>query len=79
MVRLPVIVGFGGVSPAGRSSLFRGYERLVIDALPSAVTDQTYRSLAAMMKMDVNGAVSAEQKTVYFRQYLDSTDRRYLI
>ncbi|HNF09694.1 MAG TPA: hypothetical protein PLX36_10580, partial [Pseudomonadales bacterium] len=33
MVRLPVIVGFGGINPAGRSSFHHGYRRLVLDVL----------------------------------------------
>lgn len=49
MSRLPVITGFGGVSPAGRSSGHHGFRRLVIDALPAAQADATWRSLAALM------------------------------
>lgn len=49
MARLPVIAGFGGISPAGRSSAHHGYRRLVIDALPSGVADATWRSLAQLM------------------------------
>ena len=49
MSRLPVITGFGGVSPAGRSSAHHGFRRLVIDALPAAQADATWRSLAALM------------------------------
>jgi acetoacetyl-[acyl-carrier protein] synthase len=47
--RLPVIVGFGGVNPAGRSSSHHGYRRMVIDKLSSAVQDKTFASLAALM------------------------------
>ena len=49
MSRLPVIVGFGGVNPAGRSSSHHGYRRMVIDKLSSAVQDKTFASLAALM------------------------------
>lgn len=49
MSRLPVITGFGGVSPAGRSSAHHGFRRLVIDALPAAEAAATWRSLAALM------------------------------
>ena len=49
MSRLPVIVGFGGVNPAGRSSSHHSYRRMVIDKLSSAVQDKTFASLAALM------------------------------
>ena len=52
MVRLPVIVGFGGVSAAGRSSGHHGYRRMIIDALSKQNADQTYSSLAAMMGLE---------------------------
>ncbi len=49
MVRLPVIVGFGGINPAGRSSFHHAYRRLVIDALSQRSADATYASLASLM------------------------------
>lgn len=49
MSRLPLIVGFGGISPAGRSSSHHGYRRLVIDTLSKDKADHTYSSLAALM------------------------------
>lgn len=52
MANLPVIVGFGGINPAGRSSFHHGYRRLVIDGLPADQVDSTYRSLAALMGVD---------------------------
>jgi acetoacetyl-[acyl-carrier protein] synthase len=63
---LPVIVGFGGVNPAGRLSLHHGYRRLVIDALPAAVATETYRSLAGLMNIHKN-ADDAET-----RRYINS-------
>lgn len=36
MQRLPVIVGFGGINAAGRSSFHHGYRRMILDALPAA-------------------------------------------
>jgi acetoacetyl-[acyl-carrier protein] synthase len=47
--KLPVIVGFGGVNPAGRSSFHHGYRRMVIDALSQEKATQTFRSLSAIM------------------------------
>ena len=52
MSRLPVIVGFGGVNPAGRSSLHHGYRRMVIDRLGDDARDRTFASLAALMNLD---------------------------
>ena len=52
MSRLPVIVGFGGINPAGRSSAHHGYRRMVIDKLSGSDADDTYRSLAALMNQD---------------------------
>jgi acetoacetyl-[acyl-carrier protein] synthase len=59
-MRLPVIVGFGGINTAGRSSFHHGYRRLVIDALTQTEADRTYQSLASVMGID--GALGAEQK-----------------
>ena len=49
MNRLPVIVGFGGVNPAGRVSCHHAYRRTVIDALPSCAVDETFNSLRGLM------------------------------
>lgn len=63
MSRLPVIVGFGGISPAGRSSGHHGYRRLVIDQLCQADADRTYMALAALMGLDTVAArLSTDQK-----------------
>lgn len=51
MSRLPVIVGFGGINPAGRTSAHHAYKRMVIDQLDSKKADSTYQSLAALMNM----------------------------
>ena len=63
--RLPVIVGFGGINPAGRISFNHAYRRLVADALPEADRTLTYRSLATLMNLqeDPNRAET--------RQYID--------
>lgn len=49
MAHLPVIVGFGGINPAGRSSFHHGYRRLVIDALSQSQSKRTFDSLAPLM------------------------------
>ena len=62
-MHLPVIIGFGGVNAAGRSSFHHAYRRLVIEALSEASTEKTYQSLAAMMNIGHRGGqLSAAQK-----------------
>lgn len=53
MMRLPVIVGFGGVGPAGRSSFHHAYERIIWDSLDAARRRRTVGALAAMMNLAV--------------------------
>lgn len=52
MSRLPVIVGFGGINPAGRSSAHHGYRRMVIDKLSVSDAADTYQALTALMNQD---------------------------
>lgn len=49
MTRLPVIVGYGGINAAGRSSFNHMYNRLVIDKLSASAKQETYQDLALMM------------------------------
>ena len=65
MSRLPVIVGFGGINPAGRISFNHAYRRLVVDVLSEADRALTYRSLATLMNLRED---PAQSKT---RQYID--------
>lgn len=61
-VRLPVIVGMGGINAAGRSSRHHGYRRMVLDSLSGEDRDQTLYSLASMtgdLKYTSNGWVDA--------------------
>lgn len=60
-MRLPVIVGFGGVNAAGRSSAHHAYRRMVIDALPEAEADATWRALAALTGHDYDGSAATRQ------------------
>ena len=62
MTKLPVIVGFGGVNPAGRSSFHHGYRRLVIDALSQEAASRTYRSLSAIMGLPPEAADDEAQR-----------------
>ncbi len=54
MTPLPVIVGFGGINAAGRSSHHQAYHRLVLDSLPSAVAADTVASLSQLMNLDAS-------------------------
>jgi len=45
---LPVIVGFGGISPAGRSSFNQGYKRLVFDTLSDTEQQDVLKDLAVL-------------------------------
>lgn len=64
MSRLPVIVGFGGVNPAGRSSAHHGYRRLVIDKISKDLADDTYRSLASLMNQTAVDEQFIQQHTL---------------
>ena len=46
---LPVIIGFGGVNAAGRSSGFQSFRRTVLNNLPQQEQTRTLISLACMM------------------------------
>jgi len=46
--QLPVIVGFGGISPAGRSSFHQGYRRLILDRLDESSRQETLVDLATL-------------------------------
>jgi len=48
MANLPVIVGFGGINPAGRSSGNHAYRRMVLDQLALDSANQTLASLASL-------------------------------
>lgn len=68
MSKLPVIVGFGGVNTAGRSSFHHSYRRTVLDALPSEKVSRTYRSLAAIMGIPAD-QVDSDVQRQYMRDH----------
>ena len=51
MSHLPVIVGMGGVNPAGRTSGHQAFRRSVLDALSEDDQARTLLGLAAMMRL----------------------------
>ena len=63
MANLPVIVGFGGINPAGRSSFHHGYRRLVFDALSTEKAELTLSSLAPLMGLQAAGKISSDGVT----------------
>ncbi len=66
MTRLPVVVGFGGVNPAGRLSAHHAYKRLIVDKLNTRDTDSLYASLAQLMNLQL-AASDADA-----REYIDT-------
>ncbi|WP_417537156.1 beta-ketoacyl synthase [Marinomonas sp.] len=51
MARLPVIVGFGGINSAGRTSSHQAYRRIVFDLLPSSLQQDVLLDLATITNM----------------------------
>jgi acetoacetyl-[acyl-carrier protein] synthase len=66
-MKLPVIVGLGGVNAAGRLSLHHAYRRLVIDALAEAHAAPTYASLAGLMNLTDDAQAPATR--AYIREH----------
>ncbi len=54
MSRLPLIVAQGGIGPAGRTSGFHAYKRMVIDALEGAEAQSTLASLSRLTGLSVD-------------------------
>jgi acetoacetyl-[acyl-carrier protein] synthase len=57
-MNLPVIVGFGGINAAGRSSGHHSYKRLLADVLPESLMHSTWQDLAQRM-----GLLESQQLT----------------
>lgn len=81
MSYLPVIVGMGGVNPAGRTSGHQAFRRTVLDALPEAQQVNTLLGLAALMRLasqdadqrwhDASGQLlDAQRLAVQSREYI---------
>ncbi len=84
MSSLPVIVGFGGFSAAGRSSFHHAYRRMVLESLAPEVRRETLTGLATMMKLvrfvdghycDADGRrySPADIEATFAQQIMDST------
>lgn len=80
MSHLPVIIGFGGVNPAGRSSFHHAYRRLVLEQISQSKADETLLGLATLTQnvspesdhfIDTAGnPLSAQQVSQNFKQKL---------
>lgn len=84
MSQLPVIVGFGGINPAGRASFHHAYRRLILDKLSQEAKNETLLDLAILtgLATQTDGTYQTQagdfQSTdelvnVLERQLLDST------
>jgi acetoacetyl-[acyl-carrier protein] synthase len=69
MTRIPIITGFGGINPAGRSSQHHGYRRMVIDALSGRDMEDTYTSLARLMGVAMEGRSFSPAQKAYMRDH----------
>ncbi len=59
MTALPLIVGFGGINAAGRSSDHQAFRRLVFNALAQTEKDRTLNQLGALMGYGADSAASS--------------------
>ncbi|MCR9191235.1 MAG: beta-ketoacyl synthase [Gammaproteobacteria bacterium] len=59
MIKLPVIVGFGGMNASGRSSGSHGYKRMVCDALSTSEIEPTWQDLSHRMGLHTEKTISA--------------------
>lgn len=69
MASLPVIVGFGGINPAGRSGFHHAFMRLVYDVLPATEQQKVLRSLSQLMGRhdtanDTHSFTDAQARTI---------------
>lgn len=54
MSQLPVIVGFGGINPAGRASFHHAYRRLVLDSIDAPSRTETLLDLAMITGLAIS-------------------------
>lgn len=60
MIKLPVIVGLGGINASGRTSGFHGYKRMICDALSAEALSNTWHDLAHRMGLATDKSLSDE-------------------
>ncbi|MDY0070965.1 MAG: beta-ketoacyl synthase [Porticoccaceae bacterium] len=64
MTALPVIVSYGGINAAGRSSFDQSYRRMVLESLGQADRQRTITGLAALMGLDASAFTPALEQAV---------------
>ena len=67
MTKLPVIVGFGGMNAAGRSSGFHSYKRMVCEVLSNDQMASTWQDLAHRMGLRPDDVEAIQQGTLVRR------------
>lgn len=60
-----MIIGLGGINPAGRVSFHHAYRRIVIDSIGKDSAADTYQSLSALM--NINGDSTSKSTRKYIR------------
>ncbi|MEM0954316.1 MAG: beta-ketoacyl synthase [Pseudomonadota bacterium] len=60
-MKLPVIIGMGGINAAGRSSMHHALRRMVIDALPTSDAEQTWHALSALTGLSCDNDVEQQR------------------
>lgn len=81
MTHLPVIVSFGGISPAGRSAFHYGYQRLVYDALSRQDQLATLQNLAVLtsrLNWDGSNWYDNSNQKVVLEQFLQQLEPQLL-
>lgn len=75
MKPLPLIVGFGGISSAGRSSFHHAYNRIIYESLNKPKKEKTIASLAILMGLanNSNKTLSANEEFDLEKNVLDGT------
>ncbi|WP_299183040.1 beta-ketoacyl synthase [uncultured Neptuniibacter sp.] len=73
MSQLPVIVGFGGINPAGRASFHHAYRRLIIDKLDTQSQTETLTDLAILT------GLATTQEGQYLNQQGESCSAETLV
>ena len=64
MTALPVVVSYGGVNAAGRSSFDQSYRRMVLESLPEQERRRTVAGIASLMGLGASGEADAIQEAV---------------
>src|SRR4051812_45309638 len=80
MSHLPVIVSFGGIGPAGRSSSHMAYQRLVFDKLAREDQLVTLQNLAVLMNLITceGGNWTANGRSVALGPFLQEQQQQIL-